>query len=286
MSKWFLAVLFALVLFGASCQKKTISNASASSRPQASLASPEQQQEKSQELGQTALGDDNAVSAKLKELAPEFGYSYSEENSSLVGPGTPAEGIKLPVLIGQVKAKLPADTVATTPALIDSAARGVLKGMQDASAASTNTPAGQARPDPIFPKSVMGLWRTVREEQGETLTVQHDEKYYDQMSMDENNKIAITIVRDAKVFAQSAFTFRYDAKNGKLTLISETGNPMGTMMITSYPDHPNLIYVREEGNETVKVYENIGGPAQKGGKGGTPPTSGGPTPSAPKQGTK
>jgi hypothetical protein len=286
MSKWILAVLFALVLCGAGCQKKSLSDTNASQSPAVSQATPEQQREKTEQLGQTALGDDTAVSAKLKELAPTFGYSFSEENSSLVGPGTPPVGVKLPVLIGQVKAKLPADPAATTPDLIDQAVREVLSAMQSAAAASTQVPAGQQRPDPIIPKSVLGIWRTVREEQGETLTVQHDDKYYDQMSLDENNKMASTTIRDGKVFDQSEFNYRYDAKTGKLTLLADNGSPVGAMMITSYPDHPELIYVKEEGNDTVKVYENIGGPAAKAGKGGTPPASGGPSPTAPKEGTK
>lgn len=286
MYKWILAVLLVFVLCGASCQKKTLSDANAG-QPQASRATPEQQQQKTQQLGQTALGDDGALSAKLKELAPQFGYTYSEENASLVGPGTPAEGIKLPVLIGKVKAKLPADPAATTPGLMEAAVRDLLKEMQAGAAPSAQVPAGQKRPDPVMPKSVLGIWRTVREEQGETLTVQHDDKYYEQMSLDASNKMSITIVRDGKVFAQNAFTFRYDAKNGKLTLLSPTGSAMGALLFTSYPDHPDLIYVKEEGNDTVKVYQNIGGGgAAKPGKGATPPVEGGPTPTAPKKGTK
>ena len=284
MSKWILAALFALVVCGASCQKKTMSDADAG-KPQVSRASAEQKQEKSQQLGKTALGDDASISLKLQELARQYNYAYSEENSSLVGPGTPPDGVKLPVLIGQVKAKLP-EPATSTPEAVEQAVRDVLQAMKDAAMASATAPAGQQRPDPIKPESVLGTWRTVREEQGETLTVQHDEKYYEQMFLDEKNKMAITIVRDGKVFAQSAFTYRYDAKTGKLTLLSDNGTPTGSLMITSYPDHPELIYVREEGNDTVKVYENIGGPAEKAGKGGTPPSAGGPTPSAPKQGTK
>jgi hypothetical protein len=270
MIKWMLAVLFALVVYSAGCQKKTISDAN-SGQPQTSRATPEQQQAKEQQLGQAALGNDIAVSAKIKELAPQFGYSYSEDNAALVGPGTPPQGIKLPTVIGEVKAKLPSDPGAA---------------MQDTYSANTKPATGQTRPEPIKPQSVVGLWRTVREEQGETLTVQHDDKYYEQMSLDANNKMGITIVRDGKVFAQSAFTYRYDPKLGKLTLLSNTGTPTGALMITSYPDHPELLYVREEGNETVKVYENIGGPEAKAGAGGTPPAEGGPTPSAPKQGSK
>jgi hypothetical protein len=246
-------------------------------------ATPAQKQEQAQPPSQLALGDDSAIVAKLKELAPQFGYSFSEANSSLVGPGTPADGTKFLVLVGEVKAKLPADPAAATPEAIDQAARSLLKAMQDAAAPSVKVPAGQKRPDPIIPKSLLGMWRTVREEQGETLTVQHDDKYYDQMSLDENNKIGITVVRDGKVFAHSAMGFRYDAKTGKLTLLSDTGSPMGVMMAKSYPDHPELIYVREEGNETVKVYENIGGTAPKPGKSGAQPIPGGP---APKQGGK
>jgi hypothetical protein len=285
MSKWILAVLFALVLCGVSCQKKTLSDANSGQSPQVSRATPEQQAEKTQQLGQSALGDDTAVIAKIKELAPVFGYNYSEENAALVGPGTPAEGVKLPVVVGQVKAKLPTDPATTTPDMIDQATREVLQEMQAASA-SAQAPAGQSRPDPIIPTSVQGLWRTVREEQGETLTVQHDDKYYEQMSLDANNKLSNTIVRDGQVFAQNEYSYRYDAKTGKLTLLSDNGSVEGTLKITSYPDHPNLIYVKEEGNDTVKVYENIGGPAAKAGKGGTPPAAGGPTPSAPKQETK
>ncbi len=282
MYKWIIAGVGALLLLGAGCQKRTLDDAAAKA-PQASRASEEQLEAKAGQLEQPVQADDNLIGAKLKELAPQYGYAFSEDNVSLTGPGTPPEGKKLPVLISEVHSAIPAGVTSPTPEDVEQAVRSVLQGMIAAVPASSKQDAAGTRPEPVVPKSITGTWRTVREEQGQTMTVQHDDKYYEQIAITEKMRIAINIIRDGKMFAQNEFGYRYDAGTGKLTLLSDTGAPEGSLLFKMYPDRPSLLYVTEEGNDIVKVYENIGGGGKQAGQSAAP-AEGGPTPTAPKQG--
>jgi hypothetical protein len=282
MYKWIIAGMGAVLLFGAGCQKKTLEDTAAKA-PQASQATQQQIDDKTDQLHQPVQADDNLIGAKLQELAPQYGYAYSADNVSLTGPGTPPEGVKLPVLISEVHAAVPADAAAPTPEQYEQAVRDVLQAMVAKAPASSKETAQGARPEPVIPKSVTGTWRTVREEQGQTMTVQHDDKYYEQIAITENMRIGINVIRDGQLFDQQEYGYRYDPGTGKLTMLTDKGVATGAFYFKTYPDRPQLMYVTEDGNDIVKVYENIGGGAKKAGQGGAP-AEGGPTPTAPKQG--
>lgn len=281
MQKLVLAGICALMLLGAGCQKKIVQSA-ADLAPQATHASEQQLEAKSGQLDQPVQMDDNLIGAKIKELAPQYGYTFSETNVSLSGPGTPPEGKKLPLLISEVHSAIPADVTDPTPEQYEQAIRSVLQAMVAAVPASAKQGADGTRPEPVIPKSITGTWRTVREEQGQTMTVQHDDKYYEQIAITEDKKFAMNVIRDGKLFDQSEFTYRYETSTGKLTLLTDTGATEGVMYFKTFPDRPELMYVTEEGNGITKVYENIGGGTKSGGSG--KPADGGPTPVAPKQG--
>jgi hypothetical protein len=287
MLKWTLACLMAVLVLGAGCAKKSITTAGAVAAKQQSRATPELAAKKSSELGQAAAADDELIADTLKRLAPQYGFGYSEDNASLVGPGTPPEGRKLPLCVADVHAKLPQGGAAINPQQCEEAVRTVLQAMQDAGAKVTGTTpaaAGQAGsaapqepPKPVIPRSIAGLWRTVREE-GESFSAEHDDQYYDQMTITDNGRLGINVIREGKLFAQQEFGYRYDKSTGKLTLLDNTGGVRGAMFFTTYLDRPDLLYVKEEGNDIVKVYKNIGGAAQQG---KPQPPGGGPSPTAP-----
>jgi len=213
--------------------------------------------------------DPAIINDLLVRLAPDYGYTYDASTLAITGPGTTAYGKPISVCAGEVQLKLKGVPGGGKASNIEPAVRQFYEELlpaderveQKAGEAGGQT-AGtqgaekvQAKLEPA--KTVVGLWRSIREEDGK-LVVNHNDDYYDLLTVSFKGTLQYDTYRKGALFATTKFKYQYDQRSGKMNFYSITdGKLVETKLALSNPADPKLLYLEKTDDHSRKVFKNL-----------------------------
>lgn len=210
--------------------------------------------------------DPAIINDLLVRLAPDYGYTYDASTLAITGPGTTAYGKPISVCAGEVQLKLKGVPGGGKASNIEPAVRQFYEELlpadeQTEKGAGAGTASGQAAaqgPPKLVPaKTVVGLWRSIREEDGK-LVVNHSDDYYDLLTVSFKGTLQYDTYRKGALFATTKFSYKYDQRSGKMGFYSATdGKLVETKLALSNPSDPKLLYLEKTDDQSRKVFKNL-----------------------------
>jgi hypothetical protein len=206
------------------------------------------------------------ISDLLVRLAPDYGYTYDAGTLAITGPGTTAYGKPISVCAGEVQLKLKGVPGGGKASNIEPAVRQFYEELRPAgeqaekgagAGTASGTTAAQGSPKLVPAKTVVGLWRSIREEDGK-LVVNHNDDYYDLLTVSVKGTLQYDTYRKGALFATTKFSYKYDPRSGKMGFYSATdGKLVETKLALSNPSDPKLLYLERTDDQSRKVFKNL-----------------------------
>lgn len=223
----------------------------------------------------------------LIELASEYGLTYDNSTKSLNGPGFPAGGIGVGTAVSKVNVNLeqrgadgPQEREAEVRTVLNQLAEiGKQRAQQQPPSAEADTEAassaqsGRGRkplnyyPETsefIHPQEVVGDWKSIREDHP-SFEVKHDDDYFSEAQLRYRGNAVFRLHKNGEMFSDTEFPYRYDPRNGVLTLLGPDGKAEQTYTVWATERDPLLIWLQRENSKVKTLYEKVG-------RGGEPTT--------------
>lgn len=221
-------------------------------------------------------------------LAPEYDLSYNSNDKTLHGAGFPATGIQIGTAVSKVSVNLEQRGSDSAEAR-EAESRTVLKQLselgkqraqqqqqqeqQSSTEASGGTgAAGKAasghgrnpleyHPDSsefIYPQSVYGDWKSIREDHPDKTEVAHSDDYYSEVQLRYQGNAVFRLHRNGELFSNTEFPYKYDPRSGKLSLMGPDGKEIQSYTVWATEKDPLLIWLQREGSRIKTLYQKVG----------------------------
>jgi hypothetical protein len=216
-------------------------------------------------------------------LAPEYNLTYDRDKQTLNGEGFRAGGVDIGIVASKVDINLQqrgednpqareAEVRTVLSQLVDAGKQAAAQRQDSQGSATAEADTGAAQsgrgrkpleyhPDSselIHPLEVYGDWKSIREDHPNNDEVAHDDNWYYDVQLRYRGNAVFRLHTNGEVASNNEFPYRYDPRNGVLSLLDAQGEAVQTYTVWATEQDPLLIWLQREGSRIKTLYQKVG----------------------------
>jgi len=216
-------------------------------------------------------------------LAPEYNLTYDSASKSLTGEGFRAGGVVVGIVASKVDVNLKqrgedgpqereAEVRTVLSQLAETGRQAAAQQQQMENAETGGDSAGAAQsgrgrkpleyhPDSselIHPREVYGDWKSIREDHPNNDEVAHDDNWYYDVQLRYRGNAIFRLHTNGEIVSNTEFAYRYDPRNGVLSLLDAEGKTVQTYTVWATEQDPLLIWLQREQSRIKTLYQKVG----------------------------